>query len=272
MPQLGFGVFQIADPEECERCVINALEAGYRLIDTAASYGNEEAVGNAIRQSGVPREEIFLVTKLWISDAGEGSTRTAFARSLERLGTVYVDLYLIHQPFGDVYGAWRDMEKLHDEKLVKAIGVSNFKPDRLMDLAIHNNTVPAVNQVEVHPHHQQAEAQQVMQELEVQMMSWAPFAEGLNNLFVQPELVEMAKKHDKSVAQIMIRWQMQRQIVAVPKSVRPERMRENIDVFDFELSADDMDEISALDRGVSSFFDHRDPETVKRLSNLGRDT
>lgn len=272
MPQLGFGVFQIPDPEECEQAVLDALSAGYRLIDTAASYGNEEAVGRAIKASGIPRDEIFLVTKLWISDAGEGKARTGFERSLERLDTEYVDLFLIHQPFGDVYGSWRDMERLQDENLSRAIGVSNFQADRLMDIVMHNTIVPAVNQVEVHPHHQQHPAQTVMQELGVQMMSWAPFAEGLNNTFTEPTLVEIAEKHGKSVAQVMVRWQMQRDIVAVPKSVRPERMAENINVFDFELSEDDMNEIVKLDKGVSSFFDHRDAETVKRLSNLGRDT
>lgn len=272
MPQLGFGVFQITDPDECERAVLTALEAGYRLIDTAASYGNEEAVGKAIQKSSIPREEIFLITKLWISDAAEDKAREGFERSLERLGVDYVDAYLIHQPLGDVYGAWRAMEKIADESPSRTIGVCNFKPDVLMDFSIFNNTTPAINQIEVHPHHQQRQAQDVMQELGVQMMSWAPFAEGLNDTFTQPELVALAEKHGKSPAQIMLRWQMQRGIVAIPKSVRAERIRENIDIFDFELSVEDMDSIAALDRGVSSFFDHRDPETVKRLASMARDT
>lgn len=272
MPQLGFGVFQITDPEECERSVIDALQAGYRMIDTAASYGNEEAVGAGIRNSGVPREEIFLITKLWITDAAEGKAREGFERSLERLGVDYVDLYMIHQPFNDVYGAWRDMTRLNEEGLARAIGVCNFKPDILMDLSIHNDVVPAVNQIEIHPHHQQEDAHKVMQELGVQPMSWAPFAEGLNDMFSQAELIEVGERHGKTPAQVMVRWQMQRGIVAIPKTVRPERMRENLDVFDFELSDEDMSAIAAMDRGVSSFFDHRDPETVKRLANLGRDT
>lgn len=272
MPQLGFGVFQITDPYECEKAVLSALEAGYRLIDTAASYGNEEAVGNAIRQSDIPREEIFLITKLWISHATEAKAREGFERSLHRLGVNYVDAYLIHQPLGDVYGAWREMERIADEKLTRAIGVCNFKPDVLMDFSIFNSTTPAINQIEVHPHHQQQQAQDVMQELGVQMMSWAPFAEGLNGTFTQSELVALAEKYGKSPAQIMLRWQMQRGIVAIPKSVRSERIKENINIFDFELSDDDMDGIAALDRGVSSFFDHRDPETVKRLANMARDT
>lgn len=272
MPQLGFGVFQITDPDECERAVVTALEAGYRLIDTAASYGNEESVGRAIRASGIPREEIFLITKLWISHAAEDKAREGFERSLNRLGVDYVDAYLIHQPLGDVYGAWREMERLVDEQLARSIGVCNFRPDVLMDFSIFNTTTPSINQIEVHPHHQQQQAQNVMQELGVQMMSWAPFAEGLNDTFTQPELVALAEKHGKSPAQIMLRWQMQRGIVAIPKSVHAERIQENMNIFDFELSDDDMDAIAALDRGVSSFFDHRDPETVKRLASMARDT
>lgn len=272
MPQLGFGVFQIADADECERAVLSALENGYRLIDTAASYGNEESVGKAIRNSGVPREEIFLVTKLWISDAAEGKARAGFDRSLDRLGVEYVDAFLLHQPFGDVFGAWRDLTKLQQEGCTRAIGVSNFKPDVLINLALHSEVTPAINQVEVHPHHQQQGAQNVMQELGVQMMSWAPFAEGLNEMFSEQALISIGAKHGKSAAQVMLRWQLQRGIVAIPKSVRSERQQENIDVFDFELSEGEMTAIAALDRGVSSFFDHRDPETVKRLVNLVRNT
>lgn len=271
MPQLGFGVFQITDPEQCEQAVLDALEAGYRLIDTAASYGNEEAVGKAIKKSGIPRDEIFLVTKLWISHATEDKACEGFERSLNRLGVDYVDAYLIHQPLGDVYGAWRAMEKLVDEKLARAIGVCNFKPDVLMDFSIFNDTTPAINQIEVHPHHQQFAAQDVMQELGIQMMSWAPFAEGLNDTFTQPELLALAEKHGKSTAQIMLRWQQQRGIVAIPKSVHAERIQENMDIFDFELTDEDMDAIATLDRAVSSFFDHRDPETVKRLASMARD-
>lgn len=272
MPQLGFGVFQIPDPQDCEEAVLAALENGYRLIDTAASYGNEEAVGRAIRSSGIPRDEIFLVTKLWISDAAEGKARAGFERSLGRLGVDYVDAFLLHQPYGDVYGAWRDLTRLNHDGLARAIGVCNFHPDVLMDLSIHNEITPALNQVEVHPHHQQDAGQKVMQELGVQMMSWAPFAEGLNEMFTQPILLTLAEKYGKSAAQVMIRWQMQRGIVAIPKSVRSERQQENMDVFDFELSSEDMELIATMDRGVSSFFDHRDPETVKRLSSFLRDT
>lgn len=272
MPQLGFGVFQIADPAECEQAVTDAIAVGNRLIDTAASYGNEESVGRAVRNSSVPREDLFIVTKLWISDAGEGKARAGFERSLQRLGLDYVDAYLIHQPFGDVYGAWRDMVRLQEEGLARAIGVCNFAPDRLLDLAISTGVTPAINQVEVHPHHQQHAAQTVMDELGVRMMSWAPFAEGRNDMFSLPELHAVAEKHGKSPAQVMIRWQMQRGIIAIPKSVRPERMRENIDVFGFELDAEDMNTIAALDRGESSFFDHRDPESVKRLTSMGRNT
>lgn len=272
MPLIGYGVFQIQDMEECERSVIDALQVGYRLIDTAASYGNEEAVGKAIRASGIPREEIFLTTKLWISDAGEGPTRRAFERSLERMGLDYVDLYLIHQPFNDVFGAWRDMERILDEKLARAIGVSNFKPDRLMDLALNNRIVPAVNQVETHPMHQQIEAQATMQELDVQPMAWAPFAEGKGDMFTQPVLVEIAQQHERSVAQVILRWLLQRNVVAIPKSVRIDRMRENFDILGFELTSENMAAIATLDKPESSFFDHRDPAMVRRLNEMARGT
>lgn len=272
MPALGFGVFQIPDPEECERSVLAALEAGYRLIDTAAAYGNEEAVGNAVKASGVPREEIFLVTKLWVTDADEEKTPAAFERSLQRLGVDYVDLYLIHQPFGDYYGAWRAMESFVTEGRARAIGVSNFLPDRLMDLAIHSQITPAINQIEIHPHHQQHAALNLMQELGVQPMAWAPFAENLNNLFDEQVLGGIATRHGKSVQQVILRWSYQRGVIAIPKSVRPERIRQNIDIFDFELSDADMAAIQDLDRGQSSFFDHRDPETVKRIAGLPRAT
>lgn len=272
MPILGFGVFQIADPAECERCVLDALETGYRLIDTAASYGNEAAVGNAIKRSGVPREELFVTTKLWIQDAGYEKTKRAFERSLQRLQLDYLDLYLIHQPFGDVYGAWRAMEELYREGRIRAIGVSNFYPDRLMDLIVHNEVVPAVNQIECHPFHQQIETQAFLEENKVQLEAWAPFAEGRNNIFQNEVLRAIAEKHGKSVAQVILRWLIQRRIVAIPKSVRKERIVENFNVFDFELSPEDMVVIATLDTKTSAFFDHRDPKVVKWLGQARRPT
>lgn len=272
MPLLGFGVFQIPDADECERSVLNALAAGYRLIDTAAAYGNEEAVGRAIKRSGVPREELFVTTKLWISDAGESRTRDAFERSLQRLGLDYLDLYLIHQPFGDVYGAWRDMEVLYREGRIRAIGVCNFQPDRVMDLIVHNDVAPAVNQIETHPFHQQVETQHFLQANGVQHQSWAPFAEGKNNMFENELLRSIADKYQKSVAQIILRWLMQRGVVAIPKSVRKERIEENFDVFGFELADEDMEAIATLDTKTSSFFDHRDPTIVKALGEAHRTT
>jgi 2,5-diketo-D-gluconate reductase A len=272
MPLLGFGVFQIPDPEECERAVFHAIQSGYRLIDTAAAYGNEEAVGNAIRRSGVPREELFVTTKLWISDAGEGRTRQAFERSLGRLQLDYLDLYLIHQPFGDVYGAWRDMEALYRKGRVRAIGVSNFHPDRLMDLIVHHDVIPAVNQIETHPFNQQIETQQFLQANGVQIESWAPFAEGQHNVFENEVLQSIAETYQKSVPQIILRWLTQRGIVAIPKSVRKNRIEENFNVFDVELSPEDMAAIATLDTKTSSFFDHRDPAMVKSLGEAGRST
>lgn len=265
MPILGFGVYQIPDPAECERSVAQALEAGYRLLDTAAAYENEGAVGKAIRQSGVARSELFVTTKLWIQDAGYESAKRAFLRSLDRLRLDYLDLYLIHQPFGDVYGAWRAMEELYAQGRIKAIGVSNFPPDRVMDLIVHNDVPPAVNQIETHPFHQQVETQQFLQDNHVQIESWGPFAEGRNNIFHHEALVAMAAKHGKSVAQVILRWLVQRGVVAIPKSVHKERIAENFDVFDFELSADDMRAIATLDNRQSAFFDHRDPAMVKLL-------
>ena len=265
MPLLGFGVFQSTDVEECEGSVAEALSIGYRLIDTAASYMNEEAVGNAIRRSGVAREELFITTKLWIQDAGFERTRGAFERSLERLQLDYLDLYLIHQPFGDVYGAWRAMQDLYQEGRVRAIGLSNFPPDRLMDLMVHNTVPPALNQVECHPFNQQIETQKFLQANGIQLESWGPFAEGRHNIFQNEVLRSIADKHQKSVAQIIIRWLIQRRIVAIPKSVRKERIAENFDVFDFELSPKDMDNVATLDMMESSFFDHRDPEIAKSL-------
>ena len=267
MPVLGFGVYQVGETV-CEQCVRDAIAAGYRSIDTASAYLNERAVGRAIRRSGVPREELFITTKLWVQDAGYESTKRAFAKSLERLQLDYLDLYLIHQPFGDVYGSWRAMEELYREGAVRAIGVSNFQPDRLVDLILHNEVVPAVNQVETHPFCQQAEAAAVMASEGVQIESWAPFAEGRNNLFGKGTLVSLAAKYRKSVAQVVLRWLIQRGVVVIPKSVRPERMAENIDVFDFHLAPEDMDLIATLDTRRSCFLSHRDPETVKWLGTM----
>ncbi|CAG1010090.1 aldehyde reductase [Anaerolineales bacterium] len=265
MPILGFGVFQITNAEECERSVSDAIQAGYRLIDTAASYLNEEAVGRAIKSSDVTREELFVTTKLWIQDAGYESTKKAFENSLKRLQLDYLDLYLIHQPYGDVYGSWRAMEELYNEGKIKAIGVSNFQPDRIMDLILHNEVVPAVNQIETHPFNQQIETQKFLLENNVQIESWGPFAEGKNNIFQNELLLSIAGKYKKTVAQVILRWLTQKGVVVIPKSVRKERMVENFSIFDFELSAEDMDAIKALDTKVSSFFDHRDPAMVKWL-------
>lgn len=268
MPILGFGVYQIPDPEECERSVFDALQTGYRLIDTAAAYLNEEAVGKAIKRSGIAREEVFVTTKLWVQDAGYDSTKQAFERSLRRLQLDYLDLYLIHQPLGDVYGAWRAMEELYRDGRARAIGVSNFQPDRLIDLIIHNQVTPAVNQIETHPFCQQVAAHRWMQEYNVQIESWGPFAEGRNNIFHNELLLSVAEKHHKTVAQVILRWLTQRGVVVIPKSVRKERIIENFSVFDFELAPEDMAAIATLDTKSSSFFDHRDPEMVKRLSSV----
>lgn len=265
MPLLGFGVYQVTDAEVCERSVYEAITTGYRLIDTAAAYGNEEAVGKAIKRAGVAREELFVTTKLWIQDAGYESAKKAFERSLQRLQLEYLDLYLIHQPFGDVYGAWRAMEELYREGRSRAIGVSNFQPDRLMDLIVHNQLVPAVDQIETHPFNQQIETQRFLQENGVQIESWGPFAEGKHNIFQNELLVSIAGKYEKTVAQIILRWLTQRGVVAIPKSVRKERIMENFDVFDVELSPEDMERIATLDTKTTSFFDHRDPDVVKRL-------
>lgn len=266
MPQLGFGVFQIRDEAECVRSVRDALDVGYRLIDTAASYANEAAVGQAIRESAVPRDEIFLTTKLWVSDASEAGAKRGIERSLRLLGVDYIDLFLLHQPYGDVHGAWRTLEAAHAAGTLRGIGVSNFQPDRVMDLVIQNSIIPAVNQIEVHPFCQQLTAHPFNTELGIQVESWAPFAEGRLGLFENNVLMEIASEVGKSVAQVALRWQLQRGIVVIPKSVKRSRMEENIDVFDFALTDEQMARIGSLDTAASAFFDHRDPAMVKWIS------
>lgn len=265
MPVLGFGVFQIPDAEECERSVADAISTGYRLIDTAVSYGNEAAVGRAIRNSGIPRESLFVTTKLWVQSDGYNGAKKAFETSLQNLQLEYLDLYLMHQPYGDVHGAWRAMEELYREGRIRAVGVSNFHPDRLMDLMVHNTIVPAINQVETHPFQQQMEAHQFLQENGVQIQSWGPFAEGKNNIFNNELLLSIGAKYNKTVAQVVLRWLTQRGVVAIPKSVKKDRMAENFNIFDFSLSAEDMEAIKTLDTKSSLFFDHRDPAIVKWL-------
>jgi diketogulonate reductase-like aldo/keto reductase len=267
IPILGFGVFQITDPVECERSVFEAIHAGYRHIDTAASYQNEEAVGRGIKHSGIAREKLFITTKLWIQSQGYEGTLKAFERSLKRLQLDYIDLYLIHQPYGDVYGEWRAMEELYQQGKIRAIGVSNFQPDRIMDLMIHNSVTPAVNQIEVNPFQQQIDTQMFLQDSGVMVEAWAPFAEGRNSIFQTEVLVSIAAKHNRSVAQVNLRWLVQRGIIALAKSTRKERMIENLSVFDFELGAEEVAAIAALDTKTSSFFDHRNPEMVKWLGN-----
>ena len=266
MPVLGFGVFQVPDPNECERSVYDAIQTGYRLIDTAASYMNEEAVGKAIKRSGVPREELFITTKLWIHDAGFEKTKKAFERSLKKLQLDYLDLFLIHQPYNDIHGSWRAMEELNREGKSRAIGVSNFQPDRVMDIISFNEIVPTVNQIETHPFHQQIETQKFLQENGVQHESWGPFAEGKNDLFKNELLASIGNKYNKSIAQVVLRWLTQRGVIAIPKSVRKERMEENFNVFDFQLSDEDMQTIQTLDQKSSAFFDHRDPNIIKWLA------
>lgn len=272
MPMLGFGVFQIPDAQECERSVIDAIQAGYRLIDTAAAYKNEEAVGKGLRQAGVAREDLFVTTKLWVEDAGFERTQKAIDKSLRLLQLDYLDLYLIHQPYGDVHGAWRAMEQAYKQGKLRAIGVSNFHPDRLMDIQVFNEIAPAVNQVEVNPFQQQLEAVPFMKDLGVQAQAWAPFAEGRNNLFQNEVLMAIGQRHGKTVGQVVLRWLLQRGIASLAKSVRKERMAENLAVFDFQLQDEDMARISALDTNTSSFFSHRDPAIVKWMSERRLDT
>ena len=272
MPALGFGTYQIDDLDVCEESVSTALETGYRSIDTAAAYENEEAVGAALEKSDVPREDVFVTTKLWVQDTGYESTKDAFERSLERLGLDQLDLYLMHQPFGDVHGSWRAMEDLYREDKIRAIGVSNFHPDRLMDLIVHNDIVPAANQIETHPFYQRTDDAEFLEEYDIQHESWAPFAEGQNNIFEHDVLAPIGEEYDKSAAQVVLRWLIQRGVVAIPKSVHEERIVENFDVFDFELSADEMETISNLDENESLFFSHRDPEIVKQIGESTRNT
>ncbi|MEJ4044675.1 aldo/keto reductase [Erwinia sp. SLM-02] len=266
MPLLGFGVFQMTDAAECERAVIDALDVGYRLIDTAASYQNETQVGNALKQSGIARDELFVTTKLWLQDASYEGAKAQFERSLNRLQLDYVDLYLIHQPYGDVHGAWRAMEELHRAGKIRAIGVSNFHPDRLADLIAFNAIVPAVNQIEVNPFNQQLHPVPWMQSRGIQPEAWAPFAEGRNGLFQHPLLTAIGAQYGKSVGQVVLRWIFQRGIVSLAKTVSKARMAENTDILDFALSPQDMQQITALDTATSAFFSHRDPARIEWLT------
>lgn len=269
MPVQGFGVFQIPDAAECERVVTDALAVGYRLIDTASVYGNERAVGAATRKSGIPREELFITTKAWISEMGYERTLRAFEASLARLGLDYLDLYLIHMPFGDCYGAWRAMEELYAQGRVRAIGVCNFEPDRLLDLCHNVNVIPAVNQVEVHPYTPQTDAIRIMQSLGVQAEAWGPLAEGRNGLFTDDMLTNIGRKYNKSAAQVVLRWHLQRGVVAIPKSVHRQRMEENFDIEDFVLTSEDMTAIASMNTGCSTILDLHAPGEVQRLYGIG---
>lgn len=262
MPQLGYGVYQITK-DECERCVLDALNVGYRAIDTAQSYFNEEEVGNAIQKSGIPRKDIFLTSKVWIEHYGYEECKKSVEVSLSKLKTDYLDLMLLHQPFGDYYGAWRALEDLYKEGKIRAIGISNFYPDRMVDVASFSKIKPMINQIEIHPHFQQALAKKWNDKYDIRLEAWAPFGEGRGDMFALPELKEIAAKHNKTVAQVILRWHLQRGIIVIPKSTHVERMRENFDVFDFTLTADDMKIIEKLDRNVSSFFSHSDPNMVE---------
>lgn len=270
MPLLGFGVFQITDNKEAEKAVLTALDAGYRLIDTASSYGNEEAVGRAIKKSGITRSDIFVTTKLWVQDTGYEATKRAINESLKKLQLDYLDLYLIHQPYGDVYGSWRAMEEAYESGMIRAIGVSNFEPDRIWDLALYNRVRPAVNQIEINPWMQQQDAVKFLQDKAIQPEAWAPFAEGKNQIFSNPLLQEIGLSHHKSVGQVILRWLIQRKIVVIPKSVHRERIVENSNIFDFTLTDQEMTKINRLDKRQSQFFDHRDPSAVERIYNMIR--
>ena len=268
MPILGFGVYQIPDYDECKRAVLDALETGYRLIDTASAYQNEKAVGDAIKESGINRKELFITTKLWITEYGYEKAKKGFEESMEKLQLDYLDLYLLHQPFNDYYGSWRALEELYENKKIRAIGVCNFYPDRLMDLAEHNKIKPAVNQIETHPFFQRESDNEIMKNYGTQIESWGPFAEGRGDMFTNPILSEIGKKYNKSVAQVILRWLIQRNVVVIPKSVHKERIIENFNIFDFELSADDMNKIKSMDTDKSLFFSHRDVETLKFLFSI----
>ena len=270
MPKVGFGVYQIKNQEQCKQAVLDAIDVGYRLIDTAQSYGNEEAVGKAIQETSVPRSELFITTKVWISNYGYEKAKASVEESLKKMQLDYIDLVLLHQPFNDYYGAYKALEDLYKEGKIKAIGVSNFYPDRLVDLAIFSDVKPAVNQVEVNVFHQQIEAQTYNEKYEVQMEAWAPFAEGRNNMFTNPELKAIGDRYGKTVAQVILRWLVQRGIVPLAKSVKKERMQENINIFDFELSDEDMAVIAKMDKKESSFFDHYDASTVEMIAGLNR--
>lgn len=269
MPILGYGVYQVT-PEECERCVSDALSVGYRMVDTAQAYANEEGVGNAVKKSGILREELFLVTKVWISNAGYEKAKASIDESLRKLQTDYIDLLLIHQPFNDYYGTYRAMEEAYKAGKLRAIGVSNFYPDRFIDLAEFCDIKPMVNQVETHVFNQQRQPQEIMKEYGTQIMSWGPFAEGRNDFFTNPVLKAIGEKYGKSVAQTALRFLIQRDVVVIPKSTHKERMEQNLDVFDFSLSAEDMEAIGKLDKGESLFFSHYAPETVKWLASFGK--
>lgn len=265
MPMEGYGVFQVTDPQVCERAVSEAIETGYRLIDTASSYQNEEAVGRAIRKSGIPRSQLFVTTKAYIQQMGYEKTKQAFAESMEKLGLDYLDLYLIHMPFGDYYGSWRAMEELYRAGKIRAIGVSNFDSSRLMDLCYNAEIIPQINQIERHPHFQREEEIRIMEEFGVQAQAWAPFAEGLKGMFTDPVLAGIAAQHGKTVAQVILRWDIQRNVVIIPKNVRRERMAENLAIWDFELSGEDMKKIAALDQGCPSMLDPAKPSEVRRV-------
>ncbi len=268
MPMQGFGVFQVPDSDVCEQAVADALSVGYRLIDTASVYGNEQAVGNAIRKSGIPREELFITTKAWISEMGYADTRRAFDASLSRLGLDYLDLYLIHMPFGDYYGAWRAMEELYNAGQIRAIGVCNFEPDRLMDLCYNVKVLPAVNQVETHPYTQQTESMKIMQSFGIQTEAWGPLAEGMNGLFTDPVVSAIGRKYAKTAAQVVLRWHLQRGVIAIPKSIHKERMVENFSITDFMLSEEDMARIASMDTNRSLILDVKSPKETERLYSI----